>query len=245
MPTGYFRFYEELNDFLPAGRRRVEFAHPFPETSSLKDIIEALGVPHPEVDLVLVNGQSADFAFRPAEGDRVSVYPVFESFDIQGVTRLRPEPLRDLKFILDVHLGRLASLLRLLGLDALYRNDYEDRDLALLAQEEKRVILTRDRGLLKRKIVERGYWVRATDPARQAPEVVERFQLRKKIAPFSRCLRCNGLLQPADKAAVYDELPPKVQQRNEVFHRCAACRRIYWEGTHLPRLQELIREMAG
>jgi len=119
------RFYEELNDFLPLERRKVDFSHEFQRRASIKDLIEALGVPHTEVDLILVNGASVDFSYIVRDGDRISVYPMFEAFDIQTVSRVRPQPLRVIRFVLDVHLGKLARYLRLLGFDTLYRNDYK------------------------------------------------------------------------------------------------------------------------
>ena len=164
MPHAHFRFYEELNDFLPPGRRKVTFVHAWKGTASVKDIVESLGVPHTEVDLILANGESVDFAYRPKDGDRISVYPMFESFDISPAQRLRPRPLREPRFVLDGHLGRLARYLRMLGFDTLWSNDADDEKLAHISQQQTRTLLTRDQGLLKRKDVTRGYWVRSTAP---------------------------------------------------------------------------------
>ena len=143
MPVAYFRFYAELNDFLPPERRFTEFAYSFLDAAPVKDRIESFGVPHVEVDLILANGQSVDFAYRVQDGDRISIYPVFEAFDIAGLTRLRPEPLRDPRFVLDVHLGRLAAYLRMLGFDTLYQNHCADERLAEISQSEHRILLTR------------------------------------------------------------------------------------------------------
>src|SRR5262249_31383318 len=156
MNRACFRFYAELNDFLPPGRRGVTFTYSFEGSPSIKDLIEALGVPHTEVDLILVNGESVDFAYRVREGDRISVYPVFESLDITPLLRVRPRPLRETRFVLDTHLGRLAAYLRLLGFDTLYRNDAGDDELARISSGEGRILLTRDRGLLKRSQVTHG-----------------------------------------------------------------------------------------
>ena len=178
---------------------------------SIKDLIEATGVLHTKIDLLLVNGESVDFGYRVRDGDRISVYPVFESVDIGAITRVRPEPLRDLQFVLDVHLGRLAAYLRLAGFDAVYRNDHDDAELANIASDG-RVLLTRDQGLLKRRAVTRGYWLRTTSPRAQLAEVLRRFDLSKAVRPFSRCLRCNALVRRVPKADLIEELPPRTRQ---------------------------------
>ncbi len=236
----YFRFYAELNDFLPAERRQRTFIHPFELSGSIKDMIEALGVPHTEVDLILVNGRSVDFSYLVRDGDRISVYPVFESLDITPLIRLRPDPLRETRFVLDVHLGRLATYLRILGFDTLYRNDYADEELARISSSEGRILLTRDRGLLKRSVVTHGYCLRTTNPRQQLIEVLRRFDLFDSIKPFQRCLHCNGLLQPVDKAAIVDRLLPKTRQYYDEFRRCQGCDRIYWPGSHHRRMQKFI-----
>ena len=187
MPVASFRFYAELNDLLPPERRFTEFAHDFLDVATVKDRIESFGVPHTEVDLILVNGQSVDFAYRVQDRDRISVYPVFEAFDIAGLTRLRPEPLRDTRFVLDGRLGRLAAYLRMLGFDALYQNHCAGERLAEIARDERRILLTRDVGLLKRASVTHGYYLRATQPRRQLAEVVERFDLGRRVALSRPC----------------------------------------------------------
>ena len=181
-----FRFYAELNDFLPPERRMVPFDFEFRGNQTVKHLIESLGVPHTEVDLVLVNGRSVDFTEVVRDGDFVSVYPVFEGFDITPVSQVRPKPLRHTRFVLDGHLGRLAHYLRMLGFDTLYRNDYHDEQLARISAEEHRILLTRDRGLLMRSAVTHGYCVREAAPRQQLAEVVQRFDLARSIAPFTR-----------------------------------------------------------
>jgi uncharacterized protein with PIN domain len=245
MSRASFRFYAELNDFLPRARRGREFAHAFEGHPSVKDAVEALGVPHTEVDLILINGRSVDFRHPVRDGDRVSVYPVFESLDIQPVIRLRPEPLRRPAFILDGHLGRLAAYLRLLGFDALYRNDYGDAELARVSAAEERTVLTRDRGLLKRSIISRGYCVRSDSPVEQIREVVERFDLGRCAAPFRRCLSCNGCLHPVEKQAVLHRLPSGTRERFDEFYQCESCGKIYWRGSHYARLQSIVWKALG
>jgi uncharacterized protein with PIN domain len=239
-----FRFYAALNDFLPPARRQVSFTHVFQGRVSIKDMIESLGAPHTEVDLVLVNGESVDFAYLAQDGDRVSVYPLFESLDVAPLTRVRPEPLGEPRFVLDTHLGKLASYLRMLGFDTLYRNDYSDEELARLSSAEGRILLTRDRGLLKRALVQRGYCVREMQPRKRLLEVLRRFDLLEAIAPFRRCIRCNGALRPVSKQAIAHRLPPQTLQYYDEFRVCEGCEQVYWKGSHYQRMEEFIRRVV-
>jgi hypothetical protein len=243
--TCSIRCYEELNDFLPPERRKVGFTHHFQGRTSVKDLIEALGIPHTEIDLILVNGASVDFSYLVRDGDRISVYPLFEAFDIQPVSRVRPRPLRVSRFVLDVHLGKLARYLRLLGFDTLYRNDYDDAELARLAGAERRILLTRDRALLKRAVVTHGLFVRATDPRRQIEEVLDRLDLHRAIQPFRRCVRCNGLLAAVSRHQVWERLPPKTRLYVDAFWECGQCGHLYWEGSHLPALRRFVEELQA
>ena len=245
MSQAYFRFYAELNDFLPASRRQVAFVHAFEMNAAVKDLVEALGAPHTEVDLILVNGESVDFSYRLQDGDRVSVYPVFESLDVSELVRVRPRPLREVKFVLDTHLGKLAVYLRMLGLDTLYRNDCQDDEVAHISASQGRVLLTKDRGLLKRSAVTHGYCVRAIRPREQVVEVLRRFDLLGSIAPFCRCLRCNGLLYPVPKEEIADRLLPKTRQYYQEFYLCDACGQIYWAGSHLQRMQRFVEDVVA
>ncbi len=245
MKHASFRFYAELNDFLPAARRGRAFDHPFDGTPSVKDAIESLGVPHTEVDLIVADGRSVDFGWKLRDGAKVSVYPVFEALDIGPLTRLRAAPLREPRFVLDGHLGRLARYLRMLGFDTRWRNDADDEELAQCSADEHRILLTRDRGLLKRSAVTHGYWVRATDPRRQLDEIVERMDLHGALAPFSRCIRCNGVLAPVVKEEIAERLPPRVRERQQAFNRCQSCGQLYWAGTHHARMERVIAELRA
>jgi uncharacterized protein with PIN domain len=238
-----FRFYAELNDFLPIKQRSVRFLYQVEGNPSVKDAIESLGVPHTEVDLILVNERSVGFGHRLQDGDRVSVYPVFESIDISSLVRVRPAPLREIRFILDTHLGRLASYLRMLGFDTLYSNEFNDEALARISSEEKRILLTKDRGLLKRNLVTHGYCVRSGHPREEVVEVLKRFDLFGLVRPFSRCLRCNALLGPVAKEEVLEDLPPRVRQEQEEFRRCRGCGQIYWKGSHFERMQAFLQHV--
>jgi uncharacterized protein with PIN domain len=240
-----FRFYAELNDFLPPGSRQRDVVRSFPDRPSVKDQIEACGVPHTEVELILVNGRSVGFDHHLEDGDRVSVYPVFEALDVSPLIRLRPRPLRDPRFVLDVHLGKLARRLRLLGFDALWERNATDEQLVALSLSETRILLTRDRGLLKRRELTHAAAVRATDPRRQLKEVVERFDLARSAAPFTRCLACNGLLASIRKEDVLDRIPAETRRHYEAFVRCGSCERIFWWGPHTRRLREIVWEALG
>jgi uncharacterized protein with PIN domain len=236
MPTAQFRFYEELNDHLPTPKRKCTFTHAFDGAPVVKDVIEALGVPHAEIDLILVDGRSVRFSHRLRGGERVAVYPMFERLDIRPLVRLRPMPLRQTRFVADVHLGRLARFLRLLGFDTAYSTRLDDAELVAISEHDRRIVLTRDLGLLKRKALTRGYRVRSTDPKRQIEEVIRAFSLEKQLRPFTRCMNCNSLVSRVPRTEVADRVPDRVFRRYRRFAHCDACGRIYWRGTHFKRL---------
>ena len=242
-----FRFYEELNDFLEPQYRKREFDYDAAPTETVKHAIEALGVPHTEVELILVDSRSVGFDHRLQDGDRVSVYPVFESFDVTPLLRVRPQPLREpVRFIADSHLGGLARLLRMLGFDTLYDGSWADAELRRRAEQDGRTILTRDRELLKVRSVTHGCYVHAQRPRAQLSEVVARLQLAASARPFTLCLLCNQPLQPVEKAAVLDRLPPTVARQQTRFEQCPACRRVYWPGGHWARMRKVIEAaLAG
>jgi uncharacterized protein with PIN domain len=241
----YFRFYGELNDFLPEERRQVTFAYEFNGHETVKHLLESFGVPHTEVDLILVMGESVDFDRQLQGGELVSVYPVFESIDISSLARVRPEPLREPKFVLDNHLGKLTNYMRMLGLDALYRNDFDDDELAQISENHDRILLTRDRGLLKRNQVTHGYLIRDKDPREQLVEVLRRFDLFSVVDPFRRCIRCNGILEPVSKEQVIDQLEPKTELYFEDFRICQECGQVYWRGSHFERMETFIDEIMS
>jgi hypothetical protein len=245
MVTATFRFYEELNDFLPPVRRRREFSAPCAQAATTKHMIEALGVPHTEVELILVNGESVGFDHLLREGDRVAVYPRFELLDITPLLRVREWPLRVTRFVADAHLGGLARLLRMAGFDTLYRNDFEDSEIAAIASSEGRIVLTRDRDLLKFRGITHGCYVHALKPAQQFAEIVARLDLARSVRPFTRCLECNGPLRPIDKAQVLERLPPTVRENYESFTTCDQCGRVFWEGSHWQRMKQLVEETVA
>jgi uncharacterized protein with PIN domain len=241
----YFRFYAELNDHLPPDQQYETLEIAFLTPGSVKDVIEGLGVPHTEVDLIVVNGCSVDFSYLLQSGDRIAVYPMFESFDVAPEQRLRAEPLRNPTFVLDVHLGKLAAYLRMLGFDAKYGRALTDAQLVQISAGEHRILLSRDRGLLKHGAISHGYWVRETNSRRQIAEVVQRFHLARAIRPFTRCMACNGVLETIAKEQARKLVPKHSIERYDEFHQCQQCGRVYWKGSHYKRMRRWIQDMVG
>lgn len=233
------RMYGPLNDFLAPQRRYVSWSRQIAGHPAVKDLIESLGVPHPEADLILANGTSVPFDYAVQDGDRIAVFPHFVTLDIGTVTRVRPPALGVIRFVVDVHLGTLARRLRLVGLDTAYRVDADDAELAEVASRENRILLTRDVGLLKRRVVTHGCFIRNTHPHRQLVEVLRRFG-PLALEPFSRCLRCNAELHEVAKEAITPALLPRTREHYERFHACGSCGRIYWKGSHWTRLVRAI-----
>jgi uncharacterized protein len=245
MSQATFHFHAELNDFLPAARRHMPFAHSFAGRVAVKDMIESLGVPHTEVAAVVVGERAVDFAYLVQDGDRIMVYPAFTQPTGVVAVALRPPIPVEPSFVLDTHLGQLAAYLRMLGFDTLYRNDYADDELARVSSDERRILLTRDRGLLKRGIVTHGYFVRETNPRRQVAEVLRRYQIAGAITPLRRCIRCNGVLRPVSKAEIGARLEPKTRAYYHEFSICTACDQIYWKGSHYERIRQFIDNVIG
>jgi len=239
------RFYEELNDFLPQEQRKTNFSQVLKKTRSIKDLIESIGVPHTEVDLIIVNGESVDFNYLVQDGDRISVYPVFESLDISPLKHCQPTPLRDPRFVLDVHLGRLAAYLRMLGFDTLYRNDYDDPTLADISADEHRILLTCDLRLLMRKQITHGYFVRERQPHEQILEILARFDLYNNQKPFTRCMHCNGKTRAVKKQDIETQLLPKTKKFYDVFYQCESCNKIYWQGSHYLKMKDMINKIRA
>ena len=245
MPGVVVRLYAELNDFLPPVTRSREHPKAVGEGSTVRDVLRGLGIPDDQVDLILVNGESAPLGRIPKDGDRIAVYPVFESFDISRLTRLAGRPLRVPRFVLDVHLGKLCSHLRMLGFDALWDSNFADDRLRQLSTDERRVLLSRDRNLVASPDLTRSHFVQSTDPREQIVEVVRRFDLAALVRPFSRCISCNGVLEPVPPSAAADAVQPHIFRTFEEFTRCTSCGRIYWKGSHHRRMLELIEAILA
>jgi hypothetical protein len=240
----HFGFAGSLNDFLRRECRGKSFEHPCPATSTAKDAVEGVGVPQVEVAALRVNGSWAPFAQPLRAGDRLEAFPRWEHPPLPPGYALHPPLPAITAFILDVHLGKLARLLRMLGFDCRYERDYADDRIAALAAAEGRAVLTRDIPLLKRKVLDWGYWLRSQHPETQLAEVLRYFRLAGKLQPFTRCLVCNGPLEGVDKRLVADALEPGTRASFEEFCRCTGCRRVYWKGSHYERMAALVARIG-
>jgi hypothetical protein len=240
MVSATFRFYDELNGFLPRERRGRAFSATCARAATVKHMVEALGVPHTEVELVLVNGESVGFGRLLEEGDRVAVYPKFACLDIGLLLRVRERPAHRPRFVADAHLGGVARLLRMAGFDTIYDNNIHDAEIEAIAHAEERVVLTRDRELLKRRTIEHGCYVHALKAELQLRELFARLDLAGSAVPFTLCLHCNAPLREVAKAEVLDQLPPSVRELHEQFNTCDLCHRVYWKGSHWKRMTALL-----
>lgn len=239
------RFYQELNDFLQPKYRQLDYNHIINKGQTSKDLIESLGVPHTEVDLIRANGQSIDFGYQLQHGDRISVYPICGRLDITKVSKLHPKPLSEIKFILDVHLSKLACYLRLLGYDTLHNNNYGDAEIAEISVQDNRIVLTRDIGLLKRSVINYGKFVRNIEPRKQLKEIAGWLDLSLSSAPFSRCIRCNGLLHKVSKRKIEEQIEPDTRMYYQEFWQCDLCRQIYWQGSHYRKMKKIVADISG
>jgi uncharacterized protein with PIN domain len=243
MPNVIFRFYEELNDFLPENRRKTDFEAPLKGTRSIKDMIESLGVPHTEVDLILVNNRSVDFRYILQDRDRVSVYPVFELLNITGITRLRNIPLRRNRFIADINIGNIVKYMRVLGLDVYHDSFLSNRDIIEISNNKKRIILTQNKKLLKFKDVSHGMFIRPGTTIEQIRRIIEYLDIKNDIKPFSRCLRCNTQLSTVQKNKILGRIPPKTKECCHEYGQCPSCDKIYWKGTHFMKMEKVVRQI--
>lgn len=241
MVSASFRFYDELNDFLARERRGRDVATPCAHNATVKHMIEALGVPHTEVELILVNGESSGLERLLEEGDRVAAYPRFSRLDVGPLASLRLRPPGRMRFVADAHLGGLARLLRMAGFDTIYANTIHDDEIEARAVEEGRIVLTRDRELLKRRGVEFGCYVRALHAQEQLQDVFARYGLAERARPFTVCLHCNAPLRSVPKAAVLERLPPAVRETQEAFSTCDCCGRVFWKGSHWKRMAAMLQ----
>ncbi len=239
--ASYF-FYAELNDFLSKKNRNKTVKHTFNNSTIVKDTIEAMGVPHPEVAVIKVNGQAVMFDYKINHNDKVEIYPYLYLDDIQPITPLLPKAKPS--FILDVHLGGLARYLRMAGFDTLYNNeDWGDKYIADTGGKENRIVLSRDVGLLKRSSVIYGYFVRKKDSLEQFNEIVQRYQLKQCFTPFSICIKCNGKILSIAKNEIENILEEGTKKEHNEFWQCTSCKQVYWKGTHFKKMEELIKNI--
>lgn len=238
-----FRFYEELNDYLPEELRKGWIESSAEPGTSVGEKIASFGIPLEEIDLVLINQQSESFEYILQEEDRISVYPVFESFDISQVSKLRDKPLREHSFICDVHLGRLCKYLRMLGFDTSYLNNYTPQQIIEISNLEKRVILSKNIQLTRHKEVTRAYWVRSAEPKEQLKDLIFGLDILKLAQPLTRCLNCNSELKIIKKEAIINRLEERTAKYYTEFFRCPLCDQIYWKGSHYESMLEFIHQI--
>jgi hypothetical protein len=237
-----FRFYEELNDCLPEEMRKVWFECPIENEISVGEKIQSLGISTDEIDLIMINQQSKGFDYLLQDGDRISVYPVFELFDLSGITQLREKPLRNPAFICDVHLGRLCKYLRMLGWDTLYSNHYTSEEIIAISSQEKRILLSKSIKLIRHKEITHAYWIRSSDPLEQVKDLINKLDISNQADPLTRCLNCNDRLVPVEKQEILPRLEARTATYYNEFFRCPTCDHIYWKGSHYENMLEFIHQ---
>ena len=238
-------FFGSLNDFLPQNRKNSHHWVAFEDGRGVKDLVESLGVPHSEIDVLIVNGTSVNFGFRLNGKSHIEVYPCFTAPQKDSLLHLQPPVPENPSFILDVHLGKLTHLLRMMGFDSLYRNNFRDKEIVEIAHDQNRIILTRDKGILKYRLVSSGYWVRSTDTNIQIKEVTSRFSLCSRKKPFTICMECNGKLKPVQKQEIESLLEENTVKYFTKFAKCSNCGKIYWEGSHYLMLRDRIGNICA
>ncbi len=241
MDTARLHLHGDLRDLVRRRHRDgvVEVAAASPR--SVKDAVESVGVPHTEVGAVLVDGTDVDWQARLRGGEAVAVHPVGRVPPGTGGRVAPPAPARPLRFVADVHLGTLARRLRVVGIDTAWRNDATDDELVTCMRTEDRVLLTRDRGLLMRRVVVHGALLRHDDPDQQLDEVATRFDLAADVAPGTRCPRCNGSIETVDRDEVADRLEPGTRAAaHDAFGRCRDCAALYWAGAHADAIEAIV-----
>lgn len=229
MAIASFDVHSDLAAFLGPERRGGPFRYAVARAATLKNALEALGIPHTEVARLAVNGNPATLDRIVRDGDAVGV----EGWAAAGIE----QEVACLHFVADAHLGGLARFLRMLGYDTVHDNGLSDETIRTLASVSRRVVLTRDRELLKCREILFGAYVRALAPPLQLHEVARRFGLGRRARPFTLCLRCNVALSAVDKQAVIDCLPVSVAEQHENFQRCGSCKRVYWPGSHYAHMR--------
>jgi uncharacterized protein len=241
--TASFRFHFTLNDFLAPASRNSWIKYTFGEAPAVKDVIEALGVPHPEVNIIIVNCTAVDLTYKLQPDDKVEIYPAGPYTIWPPKYTLIPKSNLPHRFVLDVHLGKLARLLRMLGFDSVFNAELTDKEIANISIAEDRILLTRSIGLLKLRTITQGYWLRSQHPETQLQEVKSYYKLAPEFKLFSRCMVCNGNIEMVPKEQVWEILPPKTRLYFQEFYQCNICQRVYWKGSHYERMQDFVSKL--
>ncbi len=239
------RCYAELNDLLPPELRFRDIAFHLPAPCTVADVLQRAGTPESQVDVALCNGTSVTPDTVLADGDRLSVYPVFETFDVSAITRMRDRALRTPAFVADVHLGSLARFLRMLGFDTVYERTSTTETIIAISMSEGRVLLSRSRTLVRDPRVSHCLFIPSPDPRTQLIEVIRHHQLASSIRPFARCIECNDPVAPIDRETVLSRLPASVRSTDLAFRICRRCDRVYWDGSHVARMRAFIDQVIA
>jgi uncharacterized protein with PIN domain len=236
-------FSDELTPFLRRknkGKTLVKYC--LTRKASVKDIIESLGIPHTDIGQIVAQKKQVNFDFVPDKQQNIKVLPICQPFDVTTPSFLRPRPLKKIRFVVDVNVGKLALLLRILGMDTKYDPGLSDKEIAFLAYREDRIVLSKDIGLLKRKTVIFGRYIRSVHPDDQLKEVIDFFGIKGRFDLFSRCPRCNKTLVPVDKKDILHRLEPKTRKYFSIFKTCIICTRIYWQGSHHDKMKKRLQK---
>lgn len=242
MKQAYLRFYEELNNYLPEAKRKQWIVYELSSDKTIRHVLAEFQIPSNEIDLLLVNQQSQNIGYQLKDQDRISVFPMFELFDISGISEVRNRPLRKTQFICDVHLGKLGKYLRMLGFDTLYSNQYSKKEIISIAENESRIILSKDRSFSKYPTVNRFYRVRSSNSLEQLKDLLDRMSLYRQFNPFSRCLRCNHPIKPIEKKEIQSRIQEQTQKYYDQFFICPNCDHVYWKGSHFESMRHFIEK---
>lgn len=240
-------FNQDLRPFLKTNQSQITY--PLTRRANIKDILEALGIPHTEVGKIILHNRAPakkelTFSYLPQPGDRLEVLAHVPPLDPTQPTLLIPKALGEIRFIVDVNVGKLSRLLRLLGLDTQFHWQQNDQEIAQLACKEKRIVLTKDLGLLKRNQIQWGHFVRASQPRDQLLEVLNFYGLKPPFKLFSRCLACNTPLKKIPKTIILNRLQPKTELYFHKFKYCPRCAKIFWPGSHQERMSRMLKDLG-
>jgi len=241
----FFYFFGSLNDFLPEEKKGQKFVYHFKGIASVKNLIEAIGVPHSEIRKITNNNRKKFFNYTVKDNDLIRIYPYNYGIN-KFILSLSSVFINcKIKFIIDVHLGKLGKYLKICGFDVLYNWKWDDNDIIKYANRDNRIILTHDAGLLKNKKVNKGYWTRSQNPDEQIVEVIDRYHLSGKIKPLKRCLHCNNLLVKTSKTEIKNKVPFMIFNKYRQFLCCHKCDNIYWKGPHYDSMKAFIKKIKS
>lgn len=235
------KFYYRLTKFLQNKTQKF-INHNFIDQTSVKDLIEAFNIPHTEVDVILVNRRSVNFDYLIKNGDKIEVFPDRALCSTKKIIPLKSLVKAKPKFIVDVHLGKLVREMRKLGLDVIYNNQFCDEEIVEISNKERRIILTRDIGLLKRKSVKHGLYLLNEKTDQQLKEIFQNIKKNISVNPLSICLECGTKLKRMSKKKALEQLNHLWFEKDTIFYHCGRCNKIFWQGSHYKRMIRAIKK---